>query len=38
MTTDDNGLDPTWDGLWDFREDDGLAEDCASEDISDLLL
>jgi len=38
MTTNDDGLDPTWDGLWDLREDDGLTEDCAAENISDLLL
>jgi len=37
MTTNNDGFDPTWDGLGDFREDDGLTEDCATEDISDLL-
>jgi hypothetical protein len=37
MTTNDDGLHPTWDGLWDPRQDDGLAEDGATEDVSDLL-
>lgn len=36
MASDDDRLRPAWYGLRDALEDDGLAEDGASEDVADL--
>lgn len=36
MTTNNDGVHPTWNGLGNSLQDDGLAEDRATEDITDL--
>ncbi len=36
VATDDDGLDPSWDGPRNTLEDDWLAEDGAAEDVADL--
>jgi hypothetical protein len=38
MTTDDDGLDPAWDGAGDALEDDRLAEDGSTEDVTNLFM
>jgi hypothetical protein len=37
MTANSNGFDPSRDGLGDLGEDNGLTEDCAAEDVADLI-
>ncbi len=37
VTTDDDWLDPSWDRPGDTFENDRLTEDCASEDVTNLI-